>query len=109
MNFDFLAMNLTGFTFYSIYCSYGYFSGNQDQTGRVDLNDVIFAYHALGISIITVIQAFVFPQGRNRVMNVTILGLIMMWIFCMVYSSLTIVSLPPLSSTKCSPLLLGWA
>jgi hypothetical protein len=26
MNLDFLAMNLTGYTFYSLYCAYGYFN-----------------------------------------------------------------------------------
>ena len=91
MNFDFLAMNLTGFTFYSLYCSYGYFSGNDQQTGKVDLNDVIFSYHALAITIITVIQAFVYPQGRNKILKVTIAGLSLMWIFCIVYSCLSMV------------------
>ena len=91
MNFDFLAMNLTGFTFYSLYCSYGYFSGNDQQTGRVDLNDVIFSYHALAITIITVIQAFVFPQGKNKILKITIAGLSLMWVFCIVYSCLSMV------------------
>ena len=55
MNFDFVAMNLTGFTFYSIYCSYGYFV-NTDQTGQVDLNDLLFAYHALFATLLTLTQ-----------------------------------------------------
>jgi cystinosin len=61
MNFDFVAMNLTGFTFYSIYCSYGYFV-NTEQTGQVDLNDLLFAYHALFATLITLIQAFIFKS-----------------------------------------------
>lgn len=103
MNFDFLAMNLTGFTFYSLYCSYGYFSGNDQQTGKVDLNDVIFSYHALAITIVTVIQAFVYPQGKNKILKVTIGGLSLMWIFCIVYSCLSMVGFYRLRNSRCSP------
>ena len=92
MNLDFLAMNLTGFTFYSIYNSYGYFyPGGSIETGKVDLNDVLFSYHALLISVLTVVQAFVFPQGKNRIMKITILYLIVMWLFCIIYGSITLV------------------
>jgi hypothetical protein len=61
MNFDFVAMNLTGFTFYSIYCSYGYFV-NTDQTGQVDLNDLFFAYHALFATLLTLSQVIFFTK-----------------------------------------------
>lgn len=92
MNLDFLAMNLTGFSFYSIYCSYGYFiPGGSAETGQVDLNDLLFAYHALLITILTVVQAFVFPQGKNRIMKITIVYLCALWIFCIVYGSITMV------------------
>ena len=93
MNLDFLAMNLTGFTFYSIYNSYGYFSPDAGpETGQVDLNDVLFSYHALLISALTAIQAFVFPKGNNRIMKITIVYLIAMWLFCIIYGSITMVS-----------------
>lgn len=93
MNFDFLAMNLTGFSFYSIYCTYGYFNpAGKEETGQVDLNDLFFAYHALLITILTVVQAFIFQRGKNRIMFITIGYLCAMWLFCMIYGSITLVS-----------------
>jgi hypothetical protein len=59
MNFDFVAMNLTGFTFYSLYNSYGYFISD-DQTGKVDLNDILFAYHAIFATLLTLTQVCCF-------------------------------------------------
>ena len=90
MNFDFVAMNLTGFLFYSIYNTYGYFV-NTDQTGQVDLNDVFFAYHALIATLICVSQAFVFPHGSNKIHTPTILLLVFMWGSVVIYSTLTFV------------------
>ena len=88
MNFDFVAMNLTGFTFYSIYCSYGYFV-NTDQTGQVDLNDLLFAYHALFATLLTLTQVMFFPKKNNRVHAITLCYLILLWSFCIVYAILT--------------------
>ena len=90
MNFDFVAMNLTGFLFYSIYNTYGYFV-SQDQTGRVDLNDVIFAYHALFATFICVSQTCFFPHGANKIHTPTIILLVFMWCSIVIYSTLTFV------------------
>lgn len=62
MNFDFVAMNLTGFLFYSIYNTEGYFISNK-QTGQVELNDVFFAYHALFATLVTLVQVAFFKRG----------------------------------------------
>lgn len=91
MNLDFVAMNLSGFLFYSIYTTYGYFI-NSDQTGQVDINDIFFAYHALFATLLCVAQACVFPKGANRVHAPTIVLLVIMWAFIMVYGTLTMVS-----------------
>lgn len=88
MNFDFVAMNLTGFTFYSIYCSYGYFV-NPDQTGQVDLNDLLFAYHALAATLLTLSQVIFFPKKNNKIHGVTIFYLLLLWSFVIVYAILT--------------------
>jgi cystinosin len=93
MNFDFVAMNLTGFTFYSIYCSYGYFV-NPDQTGQVDLNDLLFAYHALAATLLTLSQVIFFPKKKNKIHGVTIFYLLLLWSFVIVYAVLT--QVPPL-------------
>jgi hypothetical protein len=104
MNLDFLAMNLTGFSFYSIYCSYGYFyPGGTAETGQVDLNDLIFAYHALLITILTVAQAFYFPKGKNKIMKITIIYLVIMWLFCIIYGTITLVFFIVNIGSKCFP------
>lgn len=90
MNFDFVAMNLTGFVFYSLYNTYGYFI-KSDQTGQVDLNDVIFAYHALFATLVCIAQIAIYPSGKNRIHAPTIALLLLMWTFVLVYSTLTIV------------------
>lgn len=91
MNLDYLAMNVTGFTFYSFYCTYGYFFDGVKSTGIVDLNDLLFAYHALGITLMTVVQACIYPRGENKLMKKTITMLILMWAFCIFYGALTMV------------------
>lgn len=99
MNFDFVAMNLTGFVFYSLYNTYGYFI-NSDQTGHVDLNDVIFAYHALFATLICIFQIWIYPVGKNRIHTPTIIMLFLMWAFVLVYSTLTIVNNDIIQQTK---------
>jgi len=94
MNLDYLAMNVTGFTFYSFYCSYGYFfAEGRKSTGIVDLNDLLFAYHAIIVTLATAVQAFIYPRGRNRIMKKTVGYLIFMWAFCIFYGALTLVPL----------------
>jgi hypothetical protein len=91
MNLDFVVMNLTGFTFYSLYCSYGYFI-KSDQTGQVDLNDVVFAYHAFFATFICVIQAVIYPRGKNRVHIYTFVLICVMWAFVLIWMTITLVS-----------------
>jgi cystinosin len=99
MNFDFVAMNMTGFTFYSIYCSYGYFV-NTDQTGQVDLNDLLFAYHALFATLVTLSQVLYFPKKQNKIHAVTICYLLALWLFVIVYTILTDVPLSGFRAPK---------
>lgn len=90
MNFDFVAMNLTGFMFYSIYNTEGYFVSSAE-TGHVDLNDVFFAYHALFATLVCVSQIMIYPRGQNKVHAPTIAMLVCMWGFLIVYSTLVMV------------------
>ena len=88
MNFDFVAMNLTGFTFYSLYNSYGYFI-SEDQTGKVDLNDILFAYHAIFATLLTLTQVFCFERKNNKIHTPTVIYIVVMWIFLIVWTILT--------------------
>lgn len=76
LNFDFLALNLIGFTFYSIFnLSLFYSSTIQDiyfQSHRhglipVAFNDVVFAVHAAFACLLTAIQCCVYERGEQKV------------------------------------------
>jgi hypothetical protein len=92
MNLDFLALNLSGYVFYAVYCSYGFFyTEAQTETGRVDLNDLLFVFHALFITTVTAIQAVIYPKGRNKISPISIGYIITIVSFLACYSGLTYV------------------
>jgi hypothetical protein len=62
----FQMLNLTGFTFYATYSSFGYFA-NDPGAGQVDINDLCFAYHAIFIVLVTGVQCIIYPKGKNQV------------------------------------------
>jgi len=65
---DFAALNLVGFTFYSLYTSEGYYNPNNNYgLGEVEIQDLLFAYHALVMVIITCIQCMIYERGDNTV------------------------------------------
>ena len=45
-------LHFSGFSFYTIYSSFGYFRFEPD-VGHVNLNDLLFAYHGLLMVILT--------------------------------------------------------
>uniref|UniRef100_A0A0N5C642 Cystinosin homolog n=1 Tax=Strongyloides papillosus TaxID=174720 RepID=A0A0N5C642_STREA len=76
LNFDFLLLNVIGFTCYTIYNVLMYFDPYvQDLYLQVHerslipvlLNDVVFAVHALVACIITGIQCFIYTRENQRV------------------------------------------
>lgn len=85
LNFDFIALNVTGFFFYSIYniCLYfvksvqnEYFKANSFSLIPVEFNDVVFAVHAFIVSIVTLIQCFCIYERENQTISKTSLGLL---------------------------------
>lgn len=75
LNFDFLALNLLGFTCYSIYnftflFSYEvqreYYKRYAFSRIPVEYNDLFFALHAFVITLITVIQCFIYQVSTLR-------------------------------------------
>jgi cystinosin len=55
ISFDFVVYNFTGFLGYTVYTIWGSIDDKLG-TGPVSVSDIIFASHALGITIITMIQ-----------------------------------------------------
>lgn len=87
LNFDFLALNIVGFTLYSIF-NCGLYWGpdiQEEYASRhprglipVLLNDVVFGLHAMFATSITIIQCFIYERDNQRVSRIAscILGAI---------------------------------
>jgi len=80
---DFQVLNITGFTFYSFIYIVGYFfeSSNPFNNygyGKVAIQDLLFALHALTIVLLTGIQCLIYPRGKNKVSGV-VWGLLMFY------------------------------
>jgi hypothetical protein len=56
---DYLAFNISGYTFYAIYSSVGYFT-DIPGAGTVVIADLIFIYHAIVMMTVKVIQCFIY-------------------------------------------------
>ncbi|XP_028162345.1 cystinosin homolog isoform X3 [Ostrinia furnacalis] len=78
LNFDFLALNIMGFTMYSLFnCGLyfsreiqaEYFSRHPRGLNPVQLNDVFFSLHAAFATLITISQCFMYERDEQRVSN----------------------------------------
>ncbi|XP_017017523.1 cystinosin-like [Drosophila kikkawai] len=76
LNFDFLTLNIVGFTLYSLFnCGLYFIEGLQDEyearhphgLNPVMLNDVFFSLHAMFATSITIIQCFIYERGQQKV------------------------------------------
>ncbi|XP_075147877.1 lysosomal cystine transporter cystinosin isoform X2 [Haematobia irritans] len=76
LNFDFIFLNIVGFTLYSVFnCGLFWVSGIQDEyferhprgLNPVMLNDVVFSLHAMFATSITIYQCFAYERGEQRV------------------------------------------
>lgn len=96
LNFDFIALNVTGFFFYSVFniamyfvksVQDEYFSQNPFSLIPVELNDVVFAVHAFVISMITLIQCFFIYERENQTISRPSIGLLAaLWLIAIVAS-----------------------
>ncbi|GBP27608.1 Cystinosin homolog [Eumeta japonica] len=76
LNFDFLALNIMGFTMYSLFnCGLffskeiqtQYFSRHPRGLNPVQLNDVFFSLHAAFATLVTIVQCFLYEREDQRV------------------------------------------
>ncbi|XP_039955265.1 cystinosin homolog isoform X1 [Bactrocera neohumeralis] len=79
LNFDFLALNIVGFTLYSVFnCGLYWVPSIQDEYASrhprgmnpVLLNDVVFGLHAMFATAITIIQCFLYERAEQRVSRI---------------------------------------
>lgn len=62
MSANYIFINLTGYVMYTVYNLYGYFKGNNPETGNVDSSDILFSLHSVVIYLITVVLFFYYPH-----------------------------------------------
>ncbi|XP_033736970.1 cystinosin-like [Pecten maximus] len=93
LNFDFLAYNITGFIAYSFFnvglfwiksIEDDYKSLHPRGINPVQLNDVIFALHAVFVTIITICQCCVYERGGQRISRISAVLLVLAWLFILV-------------------------
>ncbi|XP_064386402.1 cystinosin-like [Halichondria panicea] len=89
LNFDFIALNITGFLCYSAFnvglfwitpVQQDYFLRHPAGVNPVQINDVVFALHAVAATIFTIFQCLIFERGGQRVSYSAMLLLTAMWL-----------------------------
>ncbi|XP_075235407.1 lysosomal cystine transporter cystinosin isoform X2 [Lycorma delicatula] len=79
LNFDFLSLNILGFSLYGIFniglyyipeIQEMYFERHPRGTNPVQLNDVVFAVHAAFATAITILQCYCYESGTQRVSTI---------------------------------------
>ncbi|KAE8293885.1 Cystinosin [Larimichthys crocea] len=93
LNFDFLALNLTGFIAYSVfniglfwvpYIKEEFLKRNPHGINPVNANDVFFSLHAVLLCLIYIIQAAMYERGGQRVSWMALFLLIIGWTFALI-------------------------
>lgn len=81
LSFDFQFYNLTGFLGYSIYNIWAYINPKIGANG-VELNDVLFATHAMAITLVTCTQIYIYydkTDPNQKISNVAISIVVCIW------------------------------
>lgn len=93
LNFDFLALNLTGFIAYSVfniglfwvpYIQDEFLKKNPNGINPVNANDVFFSLHAVLLCLVYICQAAVYERGGQRVSWTAMFLLAVGWTFALV-------------------------
>lgn len=62
MSSNYIFINLTGYLMYTVYNLYGWFKGNNSETGMVNQSDILFSIHSVLVYSITVGLFFYYPH-----------------------------------------------
>ncbi|KAG8185689.1 hypothetical protein JTE90_003228 [Oedothorax gibbosus] len=98
LNFDFLGLNLTGFIAYSVFnlglkyvpeVQVEYHSVHPTGVIPVEVNDVVFAVHAVLATVITIGQCFIYERGDQLIAKSTVAVLALVWSTAAVFLLLT--------------------
>lgn len=98
LSFDFLSLNITGFLFYAIYnvCLYfvgsfqrQYLDAHPHSLVPVELNDVVFALHAVLATLLTIGQCLLYERGGQTVSLTARSLLVLFWTAAAVAGAVT--------------------
>ncbi|XP_055796535.1 cystinosin-like isoform X2 [Salvelinus fontinalis] len=93
LNFDFLALNLTGFIAYSVfnvglfwvpYMKEEFVKNNPNGVNPVDANDVFFSLHAVLLTLVYICQCAIYERGGQKLSKIAIGLLVIGWTFALV-------------------------
>ncbi|XP_042560765.1 cystinosin isoform X2 [Clupea harengus] len=93
LNFDFLALNLTGFFAYSVfnvglfwvpYIKEEFLEKEPNGVNPVDANDVFFSLHAVLLCLVYICQCVMYEKGGQKVSKVAMFLLAVAWTFALV-------------------------
>ncbi|XP_012906161.1 cystinosin [Mustela nigripes] len=93
LSFDFVALNLTGFVAYSVFnigllwvpsIKEQFFLKYPNGVNPVDSNDVFFSLHAVALTLVVMVQCFLYEQGNQHVSWPTISFLVLSWVFVLI-------------------------
>ncbi|KRW99766.1 hypothetical protein PPERSA_07843 [Pseudocohnilembus persalinus] len=87
-NLDFVVYNITGFFFYSIYNSVGYWYPEKSQIGQIQLNDLIFTYWSFIMCSLTCAQCIYYPKLNNKVSTTCKIATPIYFLFIIIYALL---------------------
>ncbi|XP_067086660.1 cystinosin isoform X2 [Osmerus mordax] len=93
LNFDYVALNLTGFIAYSVfnvglfwvpYMKEEFVKAHPNGVNPVDSNDVFFSLHAVLLTLVYVVQCAIYEKGGQKVSKVAIGLLVIGWTFALI-------------------------
>ncbi|XP_041580263.1 cystinosin isoform X3 [Vulpes lagopus] len=93
LSFDFVALNLTGFVAYSVFnigllwvpsIKEQFFLKYPNGVNPVDSNDVFFSLHAVALTLVVMVQCFLYERGTQHVSWPAISFLVLSWVFVLV-------------------------
>ncbi|XP_067871971.1 cystinosin-like [Heterodontus francisci] len=99
LNFDFLALNLTGHIAYGVfniglfwipYIKKQFLKNNPDGVNPVEGSDVFFSLHAILLTVLTICQCCLYERGEQKVSKVATGLLVAAWLFALIILFVTL-------------------
>ncbi|XP_056662922.1 cystinosin isoform X2 [Monodelphis domestica] len=92
LSFDFIALNLTGFMAYAVfnvglfwvpYIKEQFLQEYPSGVNPVDSNDVFFSLHALVLTLVVILQCYLYERGSQKVSWAAVGFLVLAWLFAL--------------------------